>query len=107
MADDKKIIVKVPLGTPTFVAENFIREKKDWITNAAISGSNKTGECILGDAGIYNKKHNTSLCSETSPVLAIYNIFSLKVLIISIRIWSIFFSESPSSKVRAKTISPL
>ncbi|SFI86758.1 Protein of unknown function DUF45 [Treponema bryantii] len=32
VADDKKIIVKVPLGTPTFVAENFIREKKDWIT---------------------------------------------------------------------------
>ena len=27
----KKIIVKVPLGTPTFVAENFIKEKKDWI----------------------------------------------------------------------------
>ena len=22
----------MPLGTPTFVAENFIREKKDWIT---------------------------------------------------------------------------
>ncbi len=33
VADDRKIIVKVPLGTPTFVAENFIREKKDWITN--------------------------------------------------------------------------
>ena len=32
VADDKKIIVKVPLGTPTFIAENFIREKKDWIT---------------------------------------------------------------------------
>ena len=32
VAEDKKIIVKVPLGTPTFVAENFIREKKDWIT---------------------------------------------------------------------------
>ena len=32
VADDRKIIVKVPLGTPTFVAENFIREKKDWIT---------------------------------------------------------------------------
>ena len=31
VADDKKVIVKVPLGTPTFVAENFIREKKDWI----------------------------------------------------------------------------
>ena len=31
VADDRKIIVKVPLGTPTFVAENFIREKKDWI----------------------------------------------------------------------------
>lgn len=28
VADDKKVIVKVPLGTPTFVAENFIREKK-------------------------------------------------------------------------------
>lgn len=32
VADDKKVIVKVPYGTPTFVAENFIREKKDWIT---------------------------------------------------------------------------
>ena len=32
VADDKEIIVKVPLGTPTFMAENFIREKKDWIT---------------------------------------------------------------------------
>ena len=32
VADDKKIIVKVPIGTPTFLAENFIREKKDWIT---------------------------------------------------------------------------
>ena len=32
VADDKKVIVKVPLGTPTFVAENFIKEKKDWIT---------------------------------------------------------------------------
>ncbi len=32
VADDKKVIVKVPLGTPTFVAENFIREKKNWIT---------------------------------------------------------------------------
>ena len=32
VADDRKIIVKVPLGTPTFIAENFIREKKDWIT---------------------------------------------------------------------------
>ena len=32
VADDKKIIVKVLLRTPTFVAENFIREKKDWIT---------------------------------------------------------------------------
>ena len=31
VADDKKIIVKVPLGTPSFVAENFIKEKKDWI----------------------------------------------------------------------------
>ena len=31
VADDKKIIVKVPLETPTFVAENFIKEKKDWI----------------------------------------------------------------------------
>lgn len=31
VADDKKIIVKVPLGIPTFVAENFIKEKKDWI----------------------------------------------------------------------------
>ena len=31
VADDKKVIVKVPLGTPTFVAENFMREKKDWI----------------------------------------------------------------------------
>ena len=31
VADDKKVIVKVPLGTPNFVAENFIREKKDWI----------------------------------------------------------------------------
>ncbi|MCR5613361.1 YgjP-like metallopeptidase domain-containing protein [Treponema sp.] len=32
VAGDKKIIVKVPLGTPTFIAENFISEKKDWIT---------------------------------------------------------------------------
>ena len=32
VSDDRKIIVKVSLGTPTFVAENFIREKKDWIT---------------------------------------------------------------------------
>ena len=32
VSDDKKVIVKVPLGTPAFVAENFIREKKDWIT---------------------------------------------------------------------------
>lgn len=32
VSDDKKIIVKVPLGTPSFVAENFIRQKKDWIT---------------------------------------------------------------------------
>jgi predicted metal-dependent hydrolase len=32
VADDKKVIVKVPLGTPTFIAENFIKEKKDWIT---------------------------------------------------------------------------
>ena len=32
VADDRKIIVKVPLGTSTFVAEKFIREKKDWIT---------------------------------------------------------------------------
>ena len=32
VADEKKIIVKVPLGTPTFMVENFIREKKDWIT---------------------------------------------------------------------------
>jgi hypothetical protein len=29
VAVDKKIIVKVPLRTPTFVTENFIREKKD------------------------------------------------------------------------------
>ena len=32
VADNGKIIVKVPLGMPTFLAENFIREKKDWIT---------------------------------------------------------------------------
>ncbi len=32
VAADRKIIVKVPLGTPTFLAEKFIREKKDWIT---------------------------------------------------------------------------
>ena len=31
VADDKKIIVKVPLETPTFVAENFIKKKKDRI----------------------------------------------------------------------------
>jgi len=31
VADDKKVIVKVPHGTPTFVAEKFIMEKKDWI----------------------------------------------------------------------------
>ena len=31
VADDRKIIVKVPLGTPTFVAENFIRlQKSRW-----------------------------------------------------------------------------
>ncbi|MBQ1174910.1 MAG: DUF45 domain-containing protein [Treponema sp.] len=32
VADEKKVIVKVPLGTPIFVAEKFIMEKKDWIT---------------------------------------------------------------------------
>ena len=31
VADDKKVIVKVPLGTPSFIAQNFIKEKKDWI----------------------------------------------------------------------------
>ena len=31
VADDRKIIVKVPLGTPASVAEKFIIEKKDWI----------------------------------------------------------------------------
>ena len=31
VSDDKSIIVKVPLGTPEFVAKNFIKEKKDWI----------------------------------------------------------------------------
>ncbi len=47
VADDKKVIVKVPLGTPTFIAENFIKEKKDWIINAATSGSSKTAARIL------------------------------------------------------------
>ncbi|WP_156003234.1 DUF45 domain-containing protein [Treponema bryantii] len=47
VADDRKIIVKVPLGTPTFIAENFIREKKEWITNVATSGSSRTVEHIL------------------------------------------------------------
>ena len=37
VVDDRKIIVKVPLGTPTFVAENFIREKKDWITKQPLT----------------------------------------------------------------------
>ena len=40
VADDKKVIVKVPLGTPTFIAENFIKEKKDWITK-------QMGICVL------------------------------------------------------------
>ncbi|MCR5291088.1 MAG: M48 family metallopeptidase [Treponema sp.] len=31
VADANKVIVKVPLGTPAFVAENFIHEKNDWI----------------------------------------------------------------------------
>ena len=31
VSDDKNIIVKVPFGTPEFVAKNFIKEKKDWI----------------------------------------------------------------------------
>ncbi len=31
VVDSKKILVKVPLGTPVSVAENFIREKKSWI----------------------------------------------------------------------------
>ncbi len=31
VADDKKIIVKVPLGTPVSAAEKFIMEKKNWI----------------------------------------------------------------------------
>ncbi|MCR5614210.1 MAG: M48 family metallopeptidase [Treponema sp.] len=31
VADDKKVIVKVPLGTSTSDAEQFILEKKEWI----------------------------------------------------------------------------
>lgn len=30
---NKKVIVKAPLGTPTYVAEEFLKEKKDWIIN--------------------------------------------------------------------------
>lgn len=28
---EKKVIIKAPVGTPTYVAEAFLREKKDWI----------------------------------------------------------------------------
>nr|MCR4579493.1 M48 family metallopeptidase [Treponema sp.] len=31
VGDDKKIIVKAPIGTPTSYAEAFMKEKKDWI----------------------------------------------------------------------------
>ncbi len=31
VSDDKKVIVKIPFGTPAFIAEKFVREKKAWI----------------------------------------------------------------------------
>ncbi len=42
VADDKKVIVKVPLGTPAFVADCFVREKKNWITRQLKKIENQT-----------------------------------------------------------------
>ena len=42
VADDKKVIVKVPLGTPTFIAEKFMMEKKDWIMKQREKVKNQT-----------------------------------------------------------------
>ena len=42
VADDKKVIVKVPLGTPTFIAEKFMMEKKDWIMKQMEKVENQT-----------------------------------------------------------------
>lgn len=39
---DGKVIVKAPVGTPTYVAEEFIRERRDWIVNQLTKIENQT-----------------------------------------------------------------
>lgn len=40
--DDNKVLVKAPIGTPTYVVEEFIREKKDWIIEQIVRIENQT-----------------------------------------------------------------
>lgn len=40
--ENNKVVVKAPVGTPTYVAEEFIREKKDWIVNQLERIENQT-----------------------------------------------------------------
>ena len=39
---DGKVIVKAPVGTPAYVAEEFIRERRDWIVNQLTKIENQT-----------------------------------------------------------------
>jgi len=42
VTDEHTVLVKAPKGTPTYVVEEFIKEKKDWIVNQITRIENQT-----------------------------------------------------------------
>ena len=51
---EKKVIVKAPIGTPTYVVEEFLKEKKAWIVNQITKIENQT--MVAQQLGMLSKK---------------------------------------------------
>ena len=56
---DKKVIVKAPIGTPTYVVEEFLKEKKTWIVNQIAKVENQN--VLAQQLGLLSKKDLAAL----------------------------------------------